>query len=385
MSESTIVTDAALEEMPHNAPLTANEEDGVDNPEEESNNQPVDPRAELIERIAAQNNEDRAIEPGTRQEDMPAGEPVPDDVIETGLSEQQSFGDTDQESEGLPDEYANDPLAEFIEMDNDEPMFRTVVNGQQELIPLDKARAALQKNLAADQRLREAAEVQQHLAQREAAIMAREQELTQRLSDMHTVTTPPQGEPSMTEEQLTEEARTVVRELFVGTQDDAAAKLADLLLKNRGAAQATTSMNPEEIAQAAVAAARQEISAEQQEADVRKGYKKFCKDYPEIAADDNLFAIADSIVTKIEKENPHWMPSEMMLEAGKRTREWINSQTGSEDNPEATQAQDNRSERKRKLRRVPRARQGAEQTGQAPEPTPADYLSELRQARGLPE
>jgi hypothetical protein len=391
MSETAIVTDASLEETPTNAPLSGNEE-GVDNQGDQSDDQPVDPRLAIMEQIADRNNEERAIEPGSmKQEDMPAGEPVPeveptDEVIESGLANQETFGEEEGEPEGLPQEYADDPLAEFIEMEGDEPMFRTVVNGQQQLIPLEKARADLQKNVAADQRLREAAQVQASLEDREKAIAAREAELAAKLQGMHTAATPPEeGEEPQTGESLTEEARSVVKELFTGSEEDAAAKLADLLLKNRGAAQVSTSMDPAAIAQAAVAAARQELSAEAQQRDVQKGFKKFTEDYPEIAADDNLFAFADGLTSKIEAEHPDWMPSEVMLEAGKRTREWVESQKGDENTSEQDPAQNDRTERKRKLRRVPRARQGAEPKEETPEETPGSYLAELRQQRGLPD
>jgi len=384
MSETAIVTDASLEETPTNAPLTDNVE-GVDNEDGQEQDQAVDPRMAIMERMADLNNEERAIRPGSvKQEDMPAGEPVPeleDEVIETGLESQETIGE-DQ----LPEEYADDPLAEFIEMQGDEPMFRTVVNGQQQLIPLEKARADLQKGMAADQRLREAATVQARLEDREKAIVAREQELQAKLQGMHTAATPPQrGEEPQSDESLTEEARSVVKELFTGSEEDAAAKLADLLLKSRGAAQVSTSMDPAQIAQAAVAAAKQELSVEAQAKDVTKGYKKFVEDYPEIAADDNLFAFADGLTSKIEAEHPDWMPSEVMLEAGKRTREWVESQKGDKKTSEQDPAQNDRTERKRKLRRVPRARQGAEPKENTPEETPGSIIAEMRKARGLPD
>lgn len=392
MSETAIVTDESLEETPHNAPLSANEESGsVDKSGQESEDRPEDPRLAIMEKMASMNNEERAIDPGTRQEEMPAGEPVPefdaeDDEIETGLSHQESFGDDGEDpDEGLPEEYADDPLAEFIEMEGDEPMFRTVVNGQQQLIPLEKARADLQKGMAADQRLREVAQFKQNLDDREAAINAREAQLQQKLQGMHDAAAPPQGEEPQSEEALTAEARSVVKELFTGSEEDAAAKLADLLLKNRGAAQVSTSVNPAEIAHAAVAYAKQELSAEARTKDVQKGYKKFTQDYPEIAADDNLFAFADGLTSKIEAEHPDWMPSEVMLEAGKRTREWVESQKSDEKTSEQDPAQNDRTERKRKLRRVPRARQGAEPKEETPEETPTSIIAEMRAARGLPD
>ena len=91
MSETAIVTDASLEETPKNAPLTDN---SVDKDDQGGEDQHVDPRLAIMERIADQNNEERALTPGTRQEDMPMGEPVPDDeMIESGLASQEAIDD----------------------------------------------------------------------------------------------------------------------------------------------------------------------------------------------------------------------------------------------------------------------------------------------------
>lgn len=383
MSENSIVTDESsveLEEVEHNASLSDKEVQEVDNTDEKGEDQPVvDPRLAIMEKIAAQNDKERAIAKGTRQEDMPAGEPVPDydeEDLEPGLDSRETIVE-DVTDDDLPEEYADDPLAEFIEMDGDEPMFRTVVNGQQKLIPLEKARADLQKNHAADQRLREAAEVQKNLEQREQAIAAREAELMRRAQEAAQLSADAE---QLSDEQLTEQARQVVSELFTGTQDEAAEKLADLILKHRGAAGVATSVNPEEIAAQAVTAARQQLAAEQQQQDAETGYKKFVKDYPEIAGDDMLFRLADSMTDEIARAHPDWMPSKVMLEAGKRTREWVKSTTNaSEQDP----AQNDRRERKRNLRRVPRARQGVKPTESAERPeTPSDYMAELKKARG---
>ncbi len=92
---------------------------------------------------------------------------------------------------GLPEQYAADPLAEFIEMQGDDPMFRTVVNGQQKLIPLDKARATIQKSAAADQRLEHANQIYRDLEQREQSLNARENELNSRINNP-----PKQEQPS---------------------------------------------------------------------------------------------------------------------------------------------------------------------------------------------
>ena len=201
------------------------EEHTVDNDSEAGETPRVDPRLAIMQAVADQNDSDREILQGTRQEDMPMGEPVPefdadDETIASVLDSQVPMYEESKQEDGLPESYADDPLSEFIQMDGDQPMFRTVVNGQQQLIPLEQARASIQKNAAADDRLREAARVSRDLEARETAIRQREAELVARVNEP----VPSKDAPAQTNEQLTEKAREVVSELFTGTQDDAAAK-----------------------------------------------------------------------------------------------------------------------------------------------------------------
>jgi hypothetical protein len=341
-----------------------------------------------MEAVSEQNDEDRRIKAGTLQEEMPAGEPVPefeatDREIESGLQSQERMHPEEPEPEGLPEEYADDPLAEFIEMDGDEPMLRTVVNGQQQLVPLEKARANLQKSMAADARLQEAAETRRALEERERQLEERERQLA---ASAQNSAPPPDKGAELSNEQLREQARDLVGELFTGTQEEAAEKLAKLIAARSAPA---TSFDPQKLAQQAAAAAREQLSAEARQKDVEKGFKKFKADYPEIANDEVLFQLADGMSTKIAQENPEWMPSQVMHEAGKRTRDWVKAQRGESPEAETSEqppAQNERRERKRTLRRVPRQRQGLQpREDEAVEPEPADLIAEIRKARGLPD
>lgn len=391
MSRTPIQKDGS-EQEPRTEP---NEQQNVDNPGgDEANSQADDIRPDrnsVIERIAAMADEDRAIVKGTRQEDMPAGEPVPSeeedlgDPADEGLQSRQQMHEDDGDPNALPPEYADDPLAEFIVMDGDEPMFRTVVHGREELIPLEKARAQIQKHEAADRRLQQAAERDKQLEQREHAIQQREAEFEQRTRQLGQDSNPtPSATDAPDDEALEKEAREVVHGFFTGTEDEAAAKLVALLKRNRGAVQrATPGVDIEELEKRAVAAARRELTEAELKRDATKGYKRFTEDYPEIAADDNLFRFADSMTDAIAEEHPDWMPSEVMLEAGKRVREWVESQKTPEQSPPTNDRQQ-RHERKRQLKPIPQSRSATppREPAEQPPETPQDALAEIRKARG---
>ena len=86
---------------------------------------------------------------------------------------------------------------------------------------------------------------------------------------------------------------------------------------------------------------------------------------------------------QIVEENPDMMPSEVMLEAGKRAREWVKNLKGEETSEPSEQPNNDRQERKRQLTPLPRARQGRQEseTEETPE-TPADIMAEIRASRG---
>lgn len=352
-------------------PMSAHGQDPNDDSE-----QPIDPRMAMIEQMADQNNAERMPEEGTvlngLAPEFPEGyDPEQNVVVEPIEAEEASS------EEALPAEYADDPLAQFIVMDGETPMFKTTYQGTEKLIPLENAHREIQKHVAADIRLQQNTEWQRQLEEREAQLQQNSAALEQSLQAQHN------GPPSapavdVDDATLEAEAREVVSGLFTGTEDEAAAKLADLLKKSRGPK--AQSVDTDQIVQRAVQATRQQMSEEARTTDVNTGFKKFSEDYPEIMADQALFGYADSMTDGIAAENPSWLPSEVMLEAGKRVREWVQSMKA----PEPAQPTNNdRLERKQQLRPLPRVRQGTQET----EPvettqTPAQMMEEIRAARG---
>lgn len=302
---------------------------------------------------------------------------------EEGLKDVQPMHEEEPAST-VPEGYENDPYADLLVEDPEtkEVFFKAKVNGKEEYIPYEKAMRSIQIHESADQRLQEANQVQQQLATREQTIAAREQDLQTRLESMHTPTQEVQPSPDagLTDEELLAKSKEIVSGLFTEDQETASAKLAEVLKETRGAA-ATPQVDPDAIAAQAVTAAREQLSAEAVDRDVKAGYTKFTEDYPDIAEDDRLFQVADGMTDTIRTEHPDWMPSQVMLEAGKRTRELVKSFKG-ETSEQPTQPND-RQERKRQLRPIPRVRAGTQEKEPEERPeTPADVLADIRASRG---
>ena len=203
-------------ERPFTHPMAAHQED----PETEGGME-IDPRMALIEEMAAKNDEERQAPEGAVLNGMipevPEGYEPTEDVIITPIEEETPA------EESLPEQYANDPMAEFIVMDGDKPMFRTQYQGEERLIPLENAHREIQKNVAADIRLQQNTEWQRNLEEREEQLRQQSAALNERLNTMHQ-SPPSTPEADVDDVDLDAEAREVVSGLFTGSEEEAAAK-----------------------------------------------------------------------------------------------------------------------------------------------------------------
>jgi hypothetical protein len=268
-----------------------------------------------------------------------------------------------------------DPLAEYVVRQDGKAMFKTVVDGKQILIPLDKARAQLQKHLAADARLMQAAEQKRQLDAREAQL--RQTEATLQARARQAEATP------IDDEALDTEASELVRALVSRPEAEAAKAMAATLKKVR---QATPRINEEAIVARAKAEAKQEIAESEHRRALDAGFSEFTTAYPDIAADSELFATADRKTDAIAAEHPEWSPGKVMMEAGKQTRDWMKSVgIATRPSPRAPNEPNNRQVAKSKLQPMPQSRSvrpaPAEDANAADDPL--GYVAALRKSRGM--
>ncbi len=301
----------------------------------------------------------------------------------------------------IPAELQNDPLADHIVMDGDQPMFALVVNGENMLMPLKEARRRLQIGTAAEVRMQNAAAKEKTINERERAVIAGEQALATRTSVPQPVLQPT-PEPGLSEEVIRSRARDVTSAFITGTEEDASDKLAKLLTDLRTPqVQAAAPIDEAAIVNRAASVAVGAVTAVNNKRDLAKGFSTFQEKYPEILADVNLYNMADNMTDEIAIEHPEWDKSQVMFEAGKRTSEWVENLKGTEstetiiDDPVITENEtisehaqppvtQLRQERKRTLVQIPVAASAAQ-----PEPeleerpqTPQEALDEVRKSRG---
>jgi hypothetical protein len=351
-------------------------------------------QARIDNQIKAANQE--AIEAGL----LPAPDP------DGAASRQPMHTPTEPKPAPLPADVAADPLSEYIVMQDGKPMFSTKVNGQLRLIPLEDARRELQIGTAAAIRMNEATRLHQQVSEREVAMSANEAALAQRVATAPAVISSVPAQTDLTEEDLYDEAKEIFSTAFTGTEEDAARKLAKTLVKLRGSVTPTAQMQPRvderaivrKAAQAAVGA----IQNVEKTKDVRTGYVKFQEDYPDVMGDPALYKMADNMTDEIERENPTWPISQVMDEAGKRTRAWVNKLKGVEPDPPdplppgsqnigvlpQPPTQDHRQDRKSELVRIPTVASAAVHEQPVDdvetEQSPQEAFAQLKASRGQP-
>jgi hypothetical protein len=289
-----------------------------------------------------------------------------------------SEGNADVEREA-PRARAADPLEEYVVREAGKPpMFKAMVDGKVRLIPLEQARSQLQKHVAAEQRMEQATARSKELDARERALQARE---------AARVAPPAPAKPAYDDAALDKDAMELVRSLVSEPEATAASKMAGVLKKIRAA---TPQIDLNALSKQAASVAKQEIAADDHNRALVDGLNKFNTDYSDIATDPDLYALADRKTDAIAKEHPEWKPEQVMLEAGKQTRAWVNKLAGKpadfKPGPKVDNLDSRRQQAKQKLTPMPQARsvRPAPTTDANADDSPTDYLAGLRKARGQP-
>lgn len=335
----------------------------------------VDPRAALLAAQMAKEARGEKIAadvPRGEEEVDPSEDPTPVEAFEETAPKADAAERVAREAVRISRK-GEDPLGDYVVRVEGKPMFKTLVDGQEKLIPLEAARAQLQKHLAADIRLQQAAEQRKQLEAREVALRQNEETFKRR---QHPSAQPA---PAFDDRKLASE---LVRSLVTETEDKAAEKMAQTFKAIRQAATPQIDVNAL-VAQARDEAVKTIVDRDNQKA-LKSGFDQFTRDYPEIAGDSDLFNLADRKSELIAAEHPDWAPDKIMNEAGTQTRAWLKS-IGAPVKEVAKEAVSSNQARKQKLVPMPQARtvRPAAPTDAEKEQSPAEIVAEIRRSRGL--
>jgi hypothetical protein len=288
----------------------------------------------------------------------------------------------------IPQDLQGHQVASYIVMHEGVPHMKAKVHGVDKLIPMERVQQQAQKLEAAEVSMQNAAQVNKDLAQREEWIRQNEAALKLRADQLAT----PPPDTGADDEALVTQSRDIIKTLFSGDEDEAAQKLAGLMKQSRAPTMVAPAIDTTQIANQAAGIAVAQMTERELRVDANAGLEQFGERYPELMADPILYNMTDNMTDVVEAEHPEWKPSAIMLEAGKRTTEWLNKQRGvtppGEAPPPPSAGNDlTRQERKDNLVRIPNPALGAQSPHGPTEEevqTPADALKEIRESRGQP-
>ena len=251
------------------------------------------------------------------------------------------------------------------------------VNGQETIIPFEGLKVSHQKDISSQQRFEQAAAKERWLNGKETQLRQYVQSLKQKeeVSPPETQGDEPKNDTNFAE---------VAKEYHQALYEDDADKAAELLQTLTTGRSQTATPNVEEAVNKALqeAFARQQMvqaRAQQQnyESSVKEAVSWFEKEYPEVAGNAELRAIADNRTVTIMKDNPSMAPGYVIQAAAEYAREWANQNL-------SVGKSNERVNRKKKIVSEPKpARKTAKIGEDEPEPkTPSQVIEEMRESRG---
>ena len=239
----------------------------------------------------------------------------------TEIVEQADDLDTSEEMVVEEEIQHEDPISPVF-LKNGQWVTTVKVNGTETTVPFEGLKVSHQKDSASQQRFEEAAAKEKGLNQKESQLRS----YVQKLQTQKQATPPPtQDEAPKTDTNFSEVAKEYHQALYEDDADKAAELLQTL---TTGRSQGATP-NVEEAVNKALqeAFSRQQMEqARAQQRDYQKSVKDavgwFETEYPEIAGNAELRAIADNRTVTIMKEKPSLAPGYVIQAAAEYAREW---------------------------------------------------------------
>lgn len=251
------------------------------------------------------------------------------------------------------------------------------VNGEAVDVEWDEVLAQYQKNSSADKRLQEAAERQQQLVDYEAKLNAYRDNLQAQTRQPSPDAGNQQSPSSDATDALYEQYHDA---LFQGDES----KSSSLLKKIR----ANESKAPEIDVSSIIERTKAEMREEEKQARER-GYElrrkqavdMFHSEFPDVADDSSLLAVADRRSAELYQENPTRDPWDIMHECGEFARTWIKEYAGKMG---GTPTEEVRQERKQDMEAVTPKNVRASIGEDEIEMTYSDIISEMKAGRNQP-
>lgn len=288
--------------------------------------------------------------------------------------EEAAEQDPEQEPEQEPEEPAETPV-EAPETNKQDPDLATIkVDGKEQQVPREKVYEvgirALQKELAADARLAEAANLKRQL-EAERIELQREKEIRAMAAKVQQADEK-NSHPKRGADEYREIAKAALRAVFDGEEDDAVEQLVRLTAGREHVTPQDLQRMAEDAAKHAKAEVQKELRQEKWNLEAREAKEWFEQEHKDIATDPEWRALADRETADLMTQHPDWFPKQIVKAAAERI-ERLRKSKGVD-----------RTAAKRQID-SPRTASGRMPAPQEPPPkTRSEYIKEIRRSRGLP-
>lgn len=256
------------------------------------------------------------------------------------------------------------------------------INGTEREVLASQVKLHLQKDLAGDAKLKNAADREQRLQQQEEQLRLRENQLKQ------TLTTQPKP-PVLGVEEARKQAKAVLEKLWEGDTDTAANNLAELL--QRGNTTVDTAKIVAEAEQRTLSTIEKREQAKQAaswEASAQEGNRHLAEKHPEIYRDQRLFDLVNQeterMVARQRSGDPDFAeltPKDIIVKAADAVQSWMGRDKPPPVDPPAAV----RPDAKRTLRPVPKTlgKVAAREAKPVIDMSPTAVIARMRQSRAV--
>lgn len=250
------------------------------------------------------------------------------------------------------------------------------VDGKEQQVPRDEVYKfgirAMQKEIAADARLAEAANMRRQLESERYAMQKREAEIRALAAQMEKKDQNT-GHPTAGAKEYRDIAKAALKAMYDGEEDAAVDQLVRL-------SEGRNHVTPEDLQRMAAEASRQaklevqqELRQEKWNTEVQEAREWFEREHKDIATDPEWRTMADRETADLMTQHPDWFPKQIVKEAAARIAKLRKSIPEPVSRRSAKQAIDN-----------PRTASGRLPAPKEPSPqTRSQYIQELRRSRGL--
>ena len=315
-------------------------------------------------------NTDKVVEISTHESEIERiAEAVSQTVIQDELENQEG------ESPSVVTEDFSNPL----ERKGEDWYVNTKVNGENTSVPWEQVVSQYQKNTSADQRLQEASQRQRELADYEEKLNAYRAQLEAQTRQLSATDASEEVSPSSdATDALYEQYHDA---LFQGDEARASGLLKQIRSADRQPAQQVDVSSIIEQTKAEMREEEKQARERGYEMRRKQAVEMFHSEYPDVAQDTGMLAVADRRSAELYSENPTRDPWDIMQECANYAQDWLKTKV---DAMGGGPKEESRAQRKQNLDEVVPRNIKSHIGDDVEEPTYSDIIAEMKQGRGQP-